>query len=88
MHWCSVITSLRCKRARAHLSRVVAVRADVADVTGARKEEVPRVLVPPVVLVERERHHPIAVDERLLDAIAVVDIDVNVQHPRVVLEQL
>ena len=40
------------------------------------------------VLVERHRHDPIRHVERFLDAVAVVDINVNIQHARVVLEQL
>mmetsp|Transcript_11269 Transcript_11269/g.16610 ORF Transcript_11269/g.16610 Transcript_11269/m.16610 type:complete len:271 (+) Transcript_11269:142-954(+) len=44
-------------------------------------EEVP-------VLVEGHRHHPVRAVESLLHPISVMDINVHVQHPRVVLEQL
>lgn len=40
------------------------------------------------VLVERHRHDPIRRVERLLDAVAVVNVDVDVKNALVVLEQL
>eukprot|EP00966_Prymnesium_polylepis_P234947 5434224-Prymnesium_polylepis.1 len=39
-------------------------------------------------LVEGDSHDAVGGVESLLDAVAVVDVDVQVQHPRVVLEQL
>ena len=36
------------------------------------------------VFVKRERHDTVGGPESLLDAIAMVDVDVNVQHARVV----
>ena len=54
--------------------------ADVAQVAGARE-----VLA---VLVERDGHDAIGGVEGLLDAVAVVHVDVDVEHALVVLEQL
>ena len=39
------------------------------------------------VLVEGDGHHAVGGVEGLLHAVAVVDVDVDVQHPLVVLEQ-
>lgn len=58
-----------------------ALGAQLIHVTRAGKEVV-------AVLVERHRHHPVRQVERLLDAVAMVDVDVNVEHSRVVLEEL
>lgn len=38
--------------------------------------------------MERDRHDAVRDVERLFDAVAVVDVNVNVEHARVVLEQL
>ena len=56
------------------------VGADVLDVARARE-----VLAE---LVEGDGHHAVGGVEGLLDAVAVVDVDVDVQHALVVLEQL
>ena len=40
------------------------------------------------VLVERERHDAVRRVKRLLHAVAVVNVDVDVQHPLVVPEQI
>mmetsp|Transcript_36157 Transcript_36157/g.116436 ORF Transcript_36157/g.116436 Transcript_36157/m.116436 type:complete len:332 (+) Transcript_36157:111-1106(+) len=69
--------------AQRHVDRVVLARpdADVLDVAGAGKEEV-------AVLVKGDRHHAVRREEGLLDAVAVVDVDVQVEHASVHLEQL
>jgi len=51
------------------------VGSDVSDVSGAG-EEIP-------VLVERNGHDPVRRVERLLDAITVVDVYIDVKHPAV-----
>lgn len=48
----------------------------------------PREEVVLVILVERERHDPIRREEGLLDAIAVVHVNVDIEHSRVHAQQL
>lgn len=69
--------------AQRHVDRVVLARpdADVLDVAGAGEEEV-------AVLVKGDGHHAVRREEGLLDAVAVVDVDVQVEHASVHLEQL
>lgn len=55
--------------------------ADTCNVAGARKESA-------AVLVERYGQDLVSQHEGLLDAISMVDVYVNVQHPSVVLQQL
>lgn len=50
--------------------------------------EVPRPGEELAVLVERAGHHPVGRVEGLLDAVAVVDVDVDVQDAGVVPQQL
>lgn len=66
-----------------HVHRIVPpdVGADFVHVSGAREE-------PVTVLVERNGHDAVGQIERLLDSVTVVHVDVDVQHARVVLEQL
>ena len=40
------------------------------------------------VLVEGDGHDPVGGEERLLHPVAVVDVDVDVQHARMMLEEL
>ncbi|BAS72907.1 Os01g0586450, partial [Oryza sativa Japonica Group] len=70
--------------AHRHVQRAVAagaLLADVGDGAGAREEAA-------AVLVERHRHHPVRRLEGGLDAVAVVDVDVHVEHAAEVGEQL
>mmetsp|Transcript_22235 Transcript_22235/g.68622 ORF Transcript_22235/g.68622 Transcript_22235/m.68622 type:complete len:392 (+) Transcript_22235:358-1533(+) len=69
----------------------VALAGAVPDVVaGARAREVRRAaaVVGDAVLVEGARHDAVRRVERLLDAVAVVDVDVDVQHALVPLQQL
>mmetsp|Transcript_43560 Transcript_43560/g.130630 ORF Transcript_43560/g.130630 Transcript_43560/m.130630 type:complete len:274 (+) Transcript_43560:125-946(+) len=65
-----------------HVHRVVLAlgRAIVVERARAREEL--------AVLVERDRHHAVTQIEGLLNAVAVVDVNVDVQHAGVDLEQL
>mmetsp|Transcript_30866 Transcript_30866/g.106707 ORF Transcript_30866/g.106707 Transcript_30866/m.106707 type:complete len:392 (+) Transcript_30866:254-1429(+) len=56
------------------------LRPDVGDVARAREEI--------AVLVEGDGHHAVRAVKCLLDAVAVVDVDVDVEDARVVLQQL
>ena len=40
------------------------------------------------VLVEGDGHDPVRGEERLLHPVAVMDVDVDIQHTRVMLEEL
>lgn len=62
-----------------HINRVVStvVGAYLVHVTGAREERV-------AVLVERHCHDAVGQIERFLHAVAVVDVDVDVEHSRVI----
>mmetsp|Transcript_6128 Transcript_6128/g.20644 ORF Transcript_6128/g.20644 Transcript_6128/m.20644 type:complete len:351 (+) Transcript_6128:838-1890(+) len=66
-----------------HVHGVVLARAvaQVLEVTCPRK-------VPFAEFVERDGHHPVRGVERLLDAVTVVDIDVDVQDAMMVLQKL
>mmetsp|Transcript_21460 Transcript_21460/g.55233 ORF Transcript_21460/g.55233 Transcript_21460/m.55233 type:complete len:327 (-) Transcript_21460:288-1268(-) len=68
--------------AQREVDRVVLPRARAHILHVARAGEVL------AKLVERARHHAVGGVEGLLHAVAVVDVDVDVQHARVVLEQL
>ena len=57
-------------------------------VVGAGVHEVARAREELAVLVEGDGHHAVGGVEGLLDAVAVVDVDVDVQHPLMLLEQL
>lgn len=57
------------------------VRTDLVHVAGAGEK-------PIAVLVERHGHDAVGEVKRLLDAVAVVHVDVDVQHAGMVLEQL
>ena len=65
-----------------HVERVVAAVALARVLEAARAwEEVTEA-------VEGQRHHAVGEVERLLDAVAVVHVDVHVEHAVLVLEQL
>ena len=68
-----------------HAVRQRHVQAVVAPVGGAHVLQVARAREKVAVLVERHRHHAVREPERLLHAVAVVDVDVDVQHARVTL---
>lgn len=55
--------------------------AAVADVTGARKEAAAE-------FVEGHRHDSVGGQERLLHPVPVMDVNVHVQHSRMILQQL
>ena len=66
-----------------NVERVVlaCLHTDVLDIAGPGEEVVP-------VLMERDSHHAVRRVEGLLDAVAVVDVDVEIQDTWVVLKQL
>mmetsp|Transcript_19284 Transcript_19284/g.58237 ORF Transcript_19284/g.58237 Transcript_19284/m.58237 type:complete len:229 (-) Transcript_19284:917-1603(-) len=76
---CDVIRTVAQRHVHAVISPMLL--ANVFDVTGSRKEEV-------AVLVEAHRHHTVGQVEGLLHAVAMMHIDVQVQHPRMHLQQL
>lgn len=71
-----------------HVDRVVLAR--VVRVDGPRGFEGTRAREKyfSIVFVEGDAHDPVGAPERLLDSVAVVHVDVDVQHARVVAEEL
>ena len=55
--------------------------ADAVQIARPREEVVP-------ILVERHRHDPVGSQKRFLHSITMVDVNVNIQHPVVILQQL
>lgn len=66
-----------------HIQTVVAATLcpDFIHVTCAREEVIS-------VFVEGHRHDPVSEVESFLNPVTMVDVNINVKHPRVVLEQL